>query len=605
MPPGSSRERRPDPPDPSGKEDGGVAPAVRKAHDPLVGRSLAGYTILARTRVGKLCVTYKAERAAMQRNVSLKILRSDAASDPTTLRRFYNTAKVAARFHHPNIANMYNVASAGKLHFCSMEHIDGTSLDEVLRGRDRMASSDAVRVAIDVAEALLFASGKKLPGFFLTSERIVFSNRGEVKLLPPDAVPSNAPPPSEAYVLRATGVLLYAILTGGKLHNVDKLLSPSVTAISGIQPIRTVTRSVQQGLAHVVDALLGLPSRHSFSRVEPAIGELRRLLQVQERTESRTHSASMRAAQRHQRSKMKLFAAIGIVAVALIAVIALLVRQSGEKADVRREFEQAKLVSDSELQKYGGARKVFAEAPTTEQSERVLQHLLGAKNAFANVLAEYPEGTLASTARENIAKIDGAIRDFKKYAQTKVYDIAARDDLAKLRGELAAMVESQKTKGQKIDVAAWHKKYKALDEKHPLSPAGQAKIRESWQSAYRKMLLAQFEIDTRILEGQTVIALLRQYRFGAAIEAWDKYRETHRKQKLLQFDVLRKHGRATSQIRGTAHRLCGVLLHYAERDAQKGRKDKAREVLQGIIDNFGIDEEVERARRALKKVEEG
>ena len=60
-----------------------------------------------------------------------------------------------------------------------------------------------------------------------------------------------------------------------------------------------------------------------------------------------------------------------------------------------------------------------------------------------------------------------------------------------------------------------------------------------------------------------------------------------------------------SHIQGTAHRLCGVLLHYAEKDAQRGRKDRAREVLKGIIDKFGIDEEVERARRALTKVEEG
>jgi hypothetical protein len=487
-----------------------------------------------------------------------------------------------------------------------MEHIDGTSLDEVLRSRDRMASSDAVRVAIDVAEALLFASRRKLPGFFLAPERIVFSSRGEVKILPPDAVPSNAPAPDEAYVLRATGVLLYAILTGGKVQNLPSLLSPRVSRISGLSPIREMTRSVPQGLASVVDGLLGLPSRHSFTRVERAIAELRRLLQVQERTESRTHSASLRAEKRRRRSHLRLLAAIGVLAVVLVGIIFMLIQRGRQKELIRDEFEQAQLAFDAELVKFTGARKTFLDTPTDRNAEMAKRHLENAKNALVGIIGTHPHHELTAVAKENVAKIESVMRKFEDQVDRKVYDMAATRDLAKLDEELERELAALRKKGRgQIDTKRWAKKYGELLEKHSRSERGQIIIRNRVDRVARLLVATQFEIDARTVDEETASKLERQHRFGAAIEAWDEHLNKYRKYTFLQYQAYEAHGAGTNRIKRTARGMCRLLIHEAKTAAANGNKAKAREILQGIVSDFGIDEFVSNARRELQKIGEG
>ena len=91
------------------------------------------YRLLELVGSGGMAVVYRAIDLLLQREVAIKILREDYASDPAFLARFQREAQAAARLHHPNIVTVYDVGQDGACHYIVMESVNGQDLKTLIR----------------------------------------------------------------------------------------------------------------------------------------------------------------------------------------------------------------------------------------------------------------------------------------------------------------------------------------------------------------------------------------------------------------------------------------------------------------------------------------
>ena len=91
-------------------------------HDPqFIGR----FRITRRLGEGGMGVVYAADDDALQREVAIKLLRTDAAARSTALLR---EARAAARVTHPSVCTIYEVGEHEGTPYLVMELLDGQSV---------------------------------------------------------------------------------------------------------------------------------------------------------------------------------------------------------------------------------------------------------------------------------------------------------------------------------------------------------------------------------------------------------------------------------------------------------------------------------------------
>ncbi len=127
-----------------------------QAEQLLLGRwkrfCLGKYKVLEKLGAGGMGIVYLCEHKLMRRRVAVKVLPESGAEDAESLARFYREARAVAALDHPNIVRAYDIDQDDKLHFLVMEHVDGSSLQEIVKKTGPM---DVLRACHYIRQAAL------------------------------------------------------------------------------------------------------------------------------------------------------------------------------------------------------------------------------------------------------------------------------------------------------------------------------------------------------------------------------------------------------------------------------------------------------------------
>jgi len=146
------------------------------------GSALGPYRIVSRLGVGGMGEIYRAHDDRLDRDVAIKILPADVASDPERLERFDREARARAALNHPNIVAVHDIGRTGDVTYVVMELIDGATLREELESRPPTARK-AVEWTVGVAEGLAAAHAKGIVHRDIKPENLVIAADGRIKIL--------------------------------------------------------------------------------------------------------------------------------------------------------------------------------------------------------------------------------------------------------------------------------------------------------------------------------------------------------------------------------------------------------------------------------------
>jgi serine/threonine-protein kinase len=165
---------------PSTNGSGPLAPTSSGYHL----RTLGDYRLLRRLGQGGMGSVYLGYEEGAKRQVALKVLSDQLASNQDYVERFYREAKSGAILNHPNIVRCIQVGrdrATGK-HYLVMEFVDGPSAHTLLERQGRLSVGDAVHVTLDVARALEHAHSHNIIHRDIKPDNILITLSGVAKL---------------------------------------------------------------------------------------------------------------------------------------------------------------------------------------------------------------------------------------------------------------------------------------------------------------------------------------------------------------------------------------------------------------------------------------
>jgi serine/threonine-protein kinase len=217
------------------------------------GAYLGAFEILGPLGEGGMGVVYRARDSRLGREVAVKVLPLQLASDEDRLSRLQREAQVLAQLNHPAICSIFGLEEFGGLHALVLELVEGPTLEAKIASGP-IPLEEAIPIARDVASALEAAHEKGIVHRDLKPANVKLTTGGQAKVLdfglakalgPPSGTLSTGPTgpvgfahqtepglvvgtaaymsPEQARGLQvdrrtdvwAFGVLLYEMLTGG------------------------------------------------------------------------------------------------------------------------------------------------------------------------------------------------------------------------------------------------------------------------------------------------------------------------------------------------------------------------------------------------------
>jgi Tol biopolymer transport system component/predicted Ser/Thr protein kinase len=148
----------------------------------LCGRQIGPYQVIGRIGAGGMGVVYQARDTELDRTVAIKVLPPALVRDVHRRHRFIREAKAASALNHPNIVTIHAITHAESMDCIVMEFVAGKPLEQLI-GRNGLPLRDALRYAVQIADALAAAHAAGIVHRDLKPANIMVTEKGTVKVL--------------------------------------------------------------------------------------------------------------------------------------------------------------------------------------------------------------------------------------------------------------------------------------------------------------------------------------------------------------------------------------------------------------------------------------
>jgi serine/threonine protein kinase len=164
----------------------------------MAGQTIGKYALVKKLATGGMAEVWLARQEGIEgfnRHIVVKRILPHLSEDPEFVQMFLNEAKIASRFSHPNIAQIYDLGNSDGQYFIAMEFIHGEDLGRLMRKAwstgQWIARPLAIRIIAEACKGLFYAhtrnddSGKALRVVHrdISPQNILISFDGSVKLV--------------------------------------------------------------------------------------------------------------------------------------------------------------------------------------------------------------------------------------------------------------------------------------------------------------------------------------------------------------------------------------------------------------------------------------
>lgn len=148
-----------------------------------LGTMLSGrYEVLKCVGSGGMADVYMAKDHKLNRNVAVKVLKSEYVEDEKFLKKFETEAQAVARLSHPNIVNIYDVGIEDGINYIVMELAEGITLKEYIRKKGYLSPKETVEISTQIASAISHAHKNHIIHRDIKPQNILVSDTGIIKV---------------------------------------------------------------------------------------------------------------------------------------------------------------------------------------------------------------------------------------------------------------------------------------------------------------------------------------------------------------------------------------------------------------------------------------
>jgi len=149
----------------------------------LVGMCLNDrYRLEAQIGSGGMSTVYRAFDTTLERQVAVKLMHREIASDSDQLERFRREARSVAQLSHPHIVGVIDAGEEDGRPYIVFEYVEGETLKERIRRMGRLPIDEAIAYAIEIARALGAAHARQIVHRDIKPQNVLVDGEGSAKV---------------------------------------------------------------------------------------------------------------------------------------------------------------------------------------------------------------------------------------------------------------------------------------------------------------------------------------------------------------------------------------------------------------------------------------
>lgn len=149
----------------------------------MIGRVIGTYKIEQKLGEGGMGAVYKGVDTMLDREVAIKALKPELASQTAVVERFRSEAVTLAKLHHPNIATLYSLFRQGDELYMVLEYVRGETLDEIMTRNGALSAEQVIPAFCQILDGINHAHEVGIIHRDIKPANIVMTENGTPKVL--------------------------------------------------------------------------------------------------------------------------------------------------------------------------------------------------------------------------------------------------------------------------------------------------------------------------------------------------------------------------------------------------------------------------------------